>query len=527
MAEDAKLVGKKRLTRWQRIWLWVIAPVLISGTVVAVIAAIMMRRAEPILKGRVIETLSARFDSRVELDGFHVMVAKGLEVSGDGLRIFPPDDVVAAGAKGPLISLGHFSFHANLPGLFIRPMHVGTVFVSGMTIHVPPREMREQGAGKRHLGKIRIVVEKIVCDDSRLILATEKPNKDPQLFVLKHVEMRDVGPKSPWLYNATLVNSTPVGEIQATGMFGPWVNESPGDSSVTGHYTFEHANLNTIKGIGGMLSSVGDFRGQLDRIEVDGTTDTPDFSLDTANHPMPLHTQFHAIVDGTSGDTYLQPVDARLNQSDFSCSGTVINVKGKGHIIDIDTDVPHGRIQDFLELGVKTKPVVMTGRLAMRAHLRIDPGKESVSQRMRLNGGFALNAIHFTNPKWEDKVDMLSLRASGKPKEAKLGAADIRSKMLGQFAMEKGKLRFNRLDYILPGARVELAGVYSLNGERFDFAGKVKTDAKVSQMVASRWKSLLLKPIDPFFAKDGAGAVIPVKISGTQSEPKFGLNLHR
>jgi len=257
LAEDAKLVGKKRLTRWQRIWLWVIAPVLISGTVVAVIAAIMMRRAEPILKGRVIETLSARFDSRVELDGFHVMVAKGLEVSGDGLRIFPPDDVVAAGAKGPLISLGHFSFHANLPGLFIRPMHVGTVFVSGMTIHVPPREMREQGAGKRHLGKIRIVVEKIVCDDSRLILATEKPNKDPQLFVLKHVEMRDVGPKSPWLYNATLVNSTPVGEIQATGMFGPWVNESPGDSSVTGHYTFEHANLNTIKGIGGMLSSVG------------------------------------------------------------------------------------------------------------------------------------------------------------------------------------------------------------------------------------------------------------------------------
>jgi hypothetical protein len=101
--------------------------------------------------------------------------------------------------------------------------------------------------------------------------------------------------------------------------------------TVTGHYTFKHADLNTIKGIGGVLSSVGDFKGQLDRIEIDGTTETPDFSLDTANHPIPLHTLFHAIVDGTSGDTYLRPVDAQLGGSHFTTSGAVINIKGKGN----------------------------------------------------------------------------------------------------------------------------------------------------------------------------------------------------
>ena len=47
----------------------------------------------------------------------------------------------------------------------------------------------------------------------------------------------------------------------------------------------------------------------------------------------------------------------------------------------------------------------------------------------------------------------------------------------------------------------------------------------MSQMVASWWKSLLLKPVDPFFRKDGAGAEIPVKVSGTRSAPKFGLDL--
>jgi hypothetical protein len=44
-------------------------------------------------------------------------------------------------------------------------------------------------------------------------------------------------------------------------------------------------------------------------------------------------------------------------------------------------------------------------------------------------------------------------------------------------------------------------------------------------MISTWWKSLLLKPVDPFFHKHGAGAEIPIKINGTNSAPKFGLNL--
>jgi hypothetical protein len=120
---------------------------------------------------------------------------------------------------------------------------------------------------------------------------------------------------------------------------------------------------------------------------------------------------------------------------------------------------------------------------------------------------------------------MLSLRAQGRPSEAQPGAADVRSSMHGAFALSRGLLTFHDLDYELPGARVHLVGEYTLDGQRFDFAGKVRTDAKLSQMIASWWKSLLLKPVDPFFHKNGAGAEIPVKIMGTQSAPKFGLDL--
>jgi hypothetical protein len=523
VVDDREKLSPREHKRWR----WVIWVALIAVVVLLVVGEVMLRRAEPILKGRVIETLSTRFNSRVELDDLQVSLIKGLAVSGKGLRIYNPDDVVAAGAKDPLFVVRQFEFHARLLGLFLKPTHVGTVYVQGLEINIPPKSMRQQNAAKsRHQGKIKIVVDELVCDDSRLVIGTDKPNKDPKLFELSHIVMHNVGPNEPWRYDATLTNAVPKGQIHAEGTFGPWDTETPGDSTVTGKYTFQNADLNTIKGIGGILHSVGDFNGQLDRIEVHGTAEVPDFSLDTANHPVPLHTQFSAIVDGTTGDTYLQPVHAKLGESEFSCQGAVVNVKGQGHSIDLDIDVPAGRIQDFLKLAVKTQPVVMTGVLTMKTKLHIRPGKESVTQKLGLNGNFALRQMHFTNPQMQDKVDMLSLRAQGDPKDAKPGAEDVISHMTGKFQMSNGKLALQDLIYTLPGATVKLEGVYTLDGKQFDFNGKVRTDAKLSQMVSSRWKALGLKAVDPFFHKHGAGAEIPVKVTGTNTAPKFGLDLH-
>ncbi|MEI9981461.1 MAG: hypothetical protein WDN23_21210 [Edaphobacter sp.] len=140
----------------RRVWRWVAASLLIGVIVLVVVGEVMIHRAAPILKKRVIETLSARFNSRVEMDGFDVSLVNGLEVSGSGLRIFPQDEVVAAGATQPLITLGSFSFHTGWKGLFAKPMHVGTVHVAGMAIQIPPKEMRAQAPkGQRRLGKDR------------------------------------------------------------------------------------------------------------------------------------------------------------------------------------------------------------------------------------------------------------------------------------------------------------------------------------------------------------------------------------
>jgi hypothetical protein len=68
-----------------------------------------------------------------------------------------------------------------------------------------------------------------------------------------------------------------------------------------------------------------------------------------------------------------------------------------------------------------------------------------------------------------------------------------------------------------------MTGDYSLDGQKFDFHGKAWLDAKISQMTTG-WKSILLKPVDPFFSKNGSGTEIPIRITGTESEPHFGLD---
>ena len=147
--------------------------------------------------------------------------------------------------------------------------------------------MRQNGKAPQHRGKIKILVDELICDDSRLVIGTDKPDRVQRFSCYSILCSRNVGPNAPSHYDATLINAIPKGDIHAVGTFGPWNTEAPGESTVTGKYTFQHADLNTIKGIGGTLHSVGDFTGRLDRIEVHGTADVPDFSLDTANHPVP------------------------------------------------------------------------------------------------------------------------------------------------------------------------------------------------------------------------------------------------
>ena len=538
--------GKKPVGRKRYIWYWVlgIAGMFIIG--ITIIGFIVARRAEPELRKRVIETLSARFHSPVELDELHIVTAKGLGVMGKGLRVMYIVKTNDAGKdrEVPMLDVGQFEFHTTLKGLWHSPTHIGEVHVSQLRIHLPPKDERagkmlkdeetySKGADAKRTHKEpkeSLVVDRIVIDDAVLVMETNKPGKDPLDFEIEKVVLHDVGRTRPFEFDAILVNPKPLGDIHSTGHFGPWNADDPRQTPLDGNYTFDNVDMDTIKGIGGHMSAKGTYGGVLERINSDGETDMKDFSIDTSDHPMPLHTKYHAYIDGTNGDVVLDPVEAWLRHSYFICRGHVIRAPkpDKGHDIQLDVDMPRARIEDMLTLAVKSRPVLMTGGFRMKTKLHIPHGDVAVSKKISLtNGHFTITNAVFSSDKIQNKIEMLSMRAEGKAKKANLqDKEDVASRMQGSFDVRNSKITVTRLLFTMPGAQVVTEGEYGMDGKLFEFHGKIRTKAKISQMTTG-WKSLLLKPVDPFFKHHNAGAEIPFKITGTKDEPKFGPEFHQ
>jgi hypothetical protein len=492
---------------------------------------VVIVRAQPILRTRVIETLSARFKSRVELAELHVWVADGVHVDGKGLKIYGATDPNPweAGVQ-PLLEIGEFRFQTALRSLFREPMHVDIVYVDGLIVNIPPKNDRQEMRDLRQRGrkmKMSIAVDRFVCANTELIINTARPGKPPLEFDISDLRMKEIGRGLPLRFDATLVNPRPLGDIQSTGQFGPLNEGSPRDTAVAGDYSFTNADLGTLPGIGGILSSTGKYGGTLGRIEVQGQTDTPDFQIAVSGHRVPLHTDFHAIVDGTDGDTYLDPVKATLLHSSLTASGKIVRMKSPhGHDVELNVVLGHARIEDLLKLGVKTEPPIMTGTVEMKTKLSLSAGAEDIANRLKLVGGFHIPTGHFTNDKVQDRIDSLSVRSRGK-NGARRGQTDpvVTSDLEGRFTLSHGILSFSYLHFLIPGTHADMTGQYSLDGNTFDFHGVLRLDAKLSQMTTG-WKSILLKPVDPFFHKHGAGTELPFKISGTREAPRFGLDFH-
>lgn len=506
-------------------WIGIVALVLLVGAGVA--GRLVIARAQPILRTRVIETLSNRFNSKVELTNLDVSVVNGIEVSGSGLKVFGTTDPnpYEPGVQA-LIGVQEFRFQTSLLNLFRSPMHVETVYVKGLELNIPPKDdRREMTTMGSKAPKMTIFVDQFVCEDTKLLINTSKPGKPPLEFAIGDLKMKDIGPGQPSQFDATLVNPKPVGDIQSNGLFGPWQQDSPRDTPVQGDYSFTNADLSTIKGIGGILSSTGQYSGTLGNIVVHGKTETPDFRIATGGHAVPLRTEFHAVVDGTSGDTYLRPVHATFLHSSLTANGSVVRVSTpKGHDIELDVVLDHAQIEDLLQLGVRTDPPIMNGPVEMNTRLSLAPGDANVADRLKLGGSFHVLRAHFANEKVQGKLNSLSLRSQGKPKEAQDHAEeDVPVDLRGVFTLKDGVLSFSLLHFLIPGTHVDMTGDYSLDGQTFDFRGTARLDAKVSQMTTG-WKSILLKPVDPFFSKHGAGTEVPIRITGTESEPHFGLD---
>ncbi len=362
-----------------------------------------------------------------------------------------------------------------------------------------------------------------MADGAELRIIPRTAGKEPKLFAIHALEMRQLGVVERMPFDAQLTNPVPKGMIQTKGEFGPWRKDDPGATPLVGRYTFANADFSTIKGIAGILESTGEFGGQLERIAVKGETRTPDFRLDISEQPVDLTTRFQAVVDGTDGDTYLNDVYATFGKTSLTAKGAVVGTPGvKGRTVKLDVRIDEGRIEDLLRLAVKAERPLMEGDVALATSFLLPPGDRSVVERLQLQGNFDVSA-RFTNRDVQTKLTGMSQRARGVPTSGR--AENIVSDLRGHFRLQDATLALSGLTFRVPGATVALAGTYGLKSEALMFDGTLQMEATISEAAGGGLKSVLLKAVDPFFRKGKAGAVLPIKVRGTRSEPKFGLDV--
>jgi len=515
-----------------RKWLTVVACILVIFGIAAWYVAV---RLEPAVKARTEKILAERFDSTVTIGRLRVTLLPIASVSADNVVIqyHHRSDVP------PLIKIRRFTARTDIPSIFgdVRQIHL--VKLEGLEIRIPSGTLRHEQFAKDDDSdtgnalqptddsgnSMPFLISEISADGTLLEILPKKEGAEPLDFEIKQLKLRSVGPHRPMAFVANLMNAKPPGLIQTEGQFGPWQKQEPSATRVSGKYVFRDADLGVFKGISGTLASTGDYQGELDSIEVRGTTDTPNFQVGRGS-PVRLQTTFNALVDGTSGDTFLRPVEASFLNSSFVCRGGIAGTPGvKGKTVSLDVVSKEARIQDMLALVVQSKNSLMMGKMTFQSKFLLPPGDQEVLDKLYLKGKFNLSGARFTNASVQDKIDTLSNRGRGIKKDSPQAGDDIASHFAANFTLRRATLSLSALSFSVPGAHVRLNGHYGLKSEALDFHGHIRLRATLSHMV-SGWKSLLLKPVDPFFKKDGAGAVLPISITGTKSDPHYGLDFH-
>ena len=519
---------------WRR---WVPATAVI---LIAITGFWLLELRPETLRHRITSALASRLNADVTIDELTVGFLPRLHLAASGvtLRVRGRTDLP------PFISIDHVWM--NLGPLSVVRGHVDTVHLDGLKIQVPPKDARKtlgrpdgadperspSSAGSETSANSgvysltsgfhpsKVIVEHVTSHDAVLSFVSDKPEHRPHTFQIHTLELEQLGFDRVVPFQAELVNPVPRGLVNAHGSFGPWAKDNPADTRVQGDYTFSDADLSTIDGIRGILSSRGSFHGPITDIDVQGTTSTPDFNIDLGGVARPLETTFSATVDGTNGTVVLHQIDATLGTSTMSVKGSVVNRPGPtGHDIDLDLSVPKGRIEDLLALVVpaKSQPIA-TGRSTSHVVVHLPSGDASLLTRLSVSGDFSLSQTTFQR-QVQSRIREFSRRTQGKSTDEMDGV--VASNVKGRFTLARGVVKLRDLTFEVPGANVMLAGSCDLRSRALDLAGTLRMEASVSKAVGG-FKSIFLKVFDPFFRKNGRTQV-PIKIEGTIEDPHPGL----
>ncbi len=444
--------------------------------------------------------------------------------------------VIHRDAGSPQLTIQRLTIVGSYLGMLHR--YIPRVIAEGAVLNVPQGELKELFASRTGQQPTNTSVGEIDADGARILVATED---QPLVFQFHELKVRDVAKDSAVRIVASLQTPEPTGDLQLQGKIGPFRRDQAGSIPLSGTYSYKNAKLEEFVGVGGVLSSEGKFNGQLQAINVDGATDTPDFQLDVGVHPVHLKTKFHALVNGTNGDLQLDPVESSWGKTTVIWRGTIQGPSEakKLKTVALDMTCTSGRVQDLLELFVHDNVPPMSGAITFQGHVTLPPQLDDFLRKVRLQGEFTIEDGRYTSQETQQQVDILSARARGQADKIeddqdrdKRNGTDtvsrdlqpVVSKLKGQVVLRNGVANFSDLSFDIPGAAALLNGTYDLRSRAIDMRGPVHLESKLSGATTGV-KSFLLKVIRPLTPhKSGdKGSTVLVHVTGTYGHPSFAV----
>jgi hypothetical protein len=509
--------GSEKTVRARR-WLLPVGVAIILGVL---IGGLILARHWPFSANNIVESIQEDWPSKIAVQHFQRTYFPHPGCVLDGVVLTRGE---AAGGA-PLVAIQRVTIQANYHDLLFRPGYVSRIILDGLKISVPVKEEKGSEASasekKGQTDNSSVRLGEVITKDA--VLEVARKDDEPLRFAIHQLILKSVSAKAPMTYDLAMRNPEPPGEIGASGKLGPWNNENLDSIPLNGRYTFTQVDLGVYDGIGGTLAGKGEFNGMLGKIETQGTTEIPNFQVRHAAHPVLLKTKFSAVVDGTGGDTTLRSVDGSFRHTAVHVEGTVASVAGHpGKTTTLNFAVRSGRIEDVLWLFVKEQKPPMEGSTNFRGRMVWPSTEHPFLKRISLQGEFAIEQAKWESAERRASLNDLSKRASGKKKDAP--AEEVAADLKGSVTMTNAVAKLKDTSVQVPGAVATMSGTYNLENKKIDFHGDLKTESSLSNE-SSGAKAVLLKPLDPFFKRKHAGAVVPVEMTGTYDDPHFGFSI--
>jgi hypothetical protein len=508
-----------------RLLLWILLGI---GVCVCIFMAVFALKW-PFTRAAMVQRLEQASSAKVEIHGFHSTFFPYPGCVADDIVFTQSNSSSRSAQSVPIITIHKLTIESTLAGLLSKPSRIKKIIADGLRVHIPAGGANLHQAANSQGGQT--VIEEISAENALLEIAPDGAESSPLVFQVHRILFRNIGAHNKVPYQVSLRLPIFPGEVESSGWLGPWKDDNGmvRSTAVSGTYSLQRGDLGVFKSIGGIVSSRGEFSGTLDRLNIAGNTDTPDFEVTESGHRFPLTTQFRGSVDLKSGDVTLPTLKAKLGTIDLTADAAVT---GYPKTVALNVTEGKGQIQDLLLLFSSARRSPVTGPIAFQTKITLPPESRPFKERVQLTGTFNSDPVKFTSSDTQKDIDQLSERAEGKKDKQKEsdqnsdedGFERVLTKLTGQMRMADGVATFSRISFSVPGAHGDMNGTYSLVNKRVNLHGKMRMMATVSEATTGK-KSFFLKVLDPFFKKKHAGAQVPIAMTGPYGDTHFSAGL--